>query len=107
MGNLFLILTIVSETVAVVCMKLSNGFEAKFYTACAIISYGLSFVFLTLALKYLPAGIANAIWAGASTILVTLLGMLIFKEALTTIQVISMLLITIGLVGLNFDNAAG
>jgi multidrug transporter EmrE-like cation transporter len=101
MGHIFLILTILSETAAVICMKLSTGFQNKLYTVIAIITYALSFVFLTLSLKSLPAGIANAIWAGASTILVALIGLLFFNEKLTTIQLISMLLITIGLIGLN------
>jgi small multidrug resistance pump len=101
MGYLFLILTILAETAAVICMKLSAGFQNKLYTAIAIITYALGFVFLTLSLKSLPAGIANAIWAGASTILVALIGLLFLNEKLTTIQIISMLLIAIGLIGLN------
>jgi small multidrug resistance pump len=106
MGNLFLILTILSETAAVICMKLSDGFHNKMYTVFAIITYGLSFLFLTLALKSLPAGIANGIWAGASTILVALIGVLVFKEKLTAMQLVSLLLIAAGLIGLNFNKTA-
>jgi small multidrug resistance pump len=102
MGYLFLILTILSETAAVICMKLSTGFQNKLYTAIAVITYALSFVFLTFSLKSLPAGIANGIWAGVSTILIALIGLLFFNEKLTTVQLISMLLIAIGLVGLGF-----
>ena len=101
MGTLFLVLTILSETVAVICMKLSDGFQNRIYIICAVITYGLSFVFLTLTLKYLPTGIANAIWAGASTVLIALAGILILKEKLNTSQLISLALIVIGLIGLN------
>jgi small multidrug resistance pump len=101
MGYLFLVLTILSETAAVLCMKLSDGFHNRAYTIFAIITYGLSFVFLTLTLKYLPAGVANAIWAGASAILVAIAGIFILKESLSTWQIISLLLIAVGLVGLN------
>ena len=104
MGHLFLVLTILSESAAVICMKLSMGFQNKMYTVFAVITYALSFVFLTLSLKSLPAGVANAIWAGASALLVTVLGILIFKERLTAVQIVSMLLIAIGLVGLNWKN---
>lgn len=104
MGNLFLLFTILTETAAIICMKLSEGFHNKLYTVMAIVSYGLSFVFLTLALKYLPAGITNAIWAGTSTVLVTILGILIFKEKLNAVQIASVLLIVIGLAGLNWKN---
>lgn len=102
MGNLFLLFTILAETAAVIFMKLSEGFHNKIYTVVAVLAYGLSFVFLTLTLKYLPAGIANGIWAAASTVLIAVLGIFIFKEKLNTVQTVSLLLIVIGLVGLNW-----
>jgi small multidrug resistance pump len=106
MGYFFLVLTIIAETSAILFMKLSNGFNNRWYTIVAIIAYALGFVFLTMALKYLPAGLANGIWAGASTVLVALFGMVLFKEQLSTIQLISLLLVVIGLVGLNVQGAA-
>ena len=102
MGNLFLIFTIFAETGAVFCMKLSDGFQNKLYTLSAILLYGLSFVFLTLTLKYLPAGIANGIWAAASTVLVVVLGYFIFNERLTAVQSVSLVLIVLGLIGLGW-----
>lgn len=105
MGYLFLLLTIVSETAAVIYMKLSNGFQHKLNATIAVIAYIVGFIFLTLALKQLPVGIANAIWAGASTILVAILGIYLFKEQLTTLQWISLLLIVAGLVGLNIEKS--
>ena len=106
MGYLFLILTILLEGSAVLFMKLSNGFENKLYGALAVIGYGLSFVTLTLALKHLPVGITNATWAGASTLLVAIAGIFIFKEHLSTMQMVYMALIIIGIVGLNLAKTA-
>lgn len=105
MGYIFLFLTIISETAAIIFMKLSKGFEHKTEAAIAILAYILSFVFLTYTLKYMPVAIANAVWAGASTLLVAVLGILIFKEQLSVSQVIFLSLILIGLVGLNFSKA--
>jgi multidrug transporter EmrE-like cation transporter len=102
MANLFLAFTIFSETGAVLCMKLSEGFQNKLYTLSAILLYGLSFAFLTLTLKYLPAGIANGIWAAASTVLVAVLGYFIFNERLTVLQTVSLVLIVFGLIGLGW-----
>lgn len=107
MGYLLLALTIVAETTAVICMKLADGFRNKAYSSIAVLAYIAGFVFLTLCLKYLPVGIANAIWAGASTVLVAVLGVFLFKENLSTIQIISILLIVAGLVGLNISSKAG
>ena len=103
MGHVYLIITILSETAAVIFMKLSDGFQQKYYAIAAVITYAASFIFLTLSLKHLPAGIANAIWAGASTLLVPIAGVYFFHEKLNWIQVASMTLIAIGLIGLNIQ----
>jgi multidrug transporter EmrE-like cation transporter len=103
MGYLYLLLTILAETTAVLLMKSSNGFQQKASSLLAVAAYMLSFVFLTLALKKLPVGTANAFWAGASTLLVAILGVFIFKESLNARQLIFLGLIVIGLVGLQWD----
>lgn len=105
MGYLFLLLTIIAESVAVLCMKLSDGFRDKLQTGIAIIAYLLGFVFLTLALRQLPVGFANAIWAGASTILIAVLGAIIFKEQFNVLQLVFLGLIVIGLVGLHLTRS--
>jgi small multidrug resistance pump len=103
MGYIFLIITILAESAAVIFMQLSNGFQQKLYALAAIILYGLTFVYLTLALKQLPAGIANAIWAGASTVLVAFAGIYFFNERFNWIQMISIIFIIVGLIGLNIQ----
>lgn len=102
MGYLFLLLTIITESTAVIFMKLSAGFAHKGQAAIAVVAYLLSFIFLSLALKHLPAGLANAIWAGASAVLVAVAGVLFLKEQVSILQWIFMGLIVIGLIGLNF-----
>lgn len=106
MGYLFLLLTIITESAAVIFMKMSNGFANRAEAAVAIVAYLLSFIFLTMALRQLPVGIANAVWAGASTLLVAVLGVFIFKEQLTTWQYVFLVFIIVGLVGLNLTKAA-
>jgi len=101
MGYLFLFFTVIFEAAAVIFMKLSAGFQDKWYSAGAVLAYALSFVFLTLSLKYLPAGLANALWAGASALLVAILGVFIFHEKINIFQAASLLLIIIGLLGLH------
>jgi small multidrug resistance pump len=103
MGYVYLLLTILTETAAVLFMKSSDGFQQKTSSILAVLSYMLSFVFLTLALKRMPVGTANAIWAGASTLLVAILGVFLFKESLNARQMIFLGLIVIGLIGLQWD----
>lgn len=101
-GYFFLFATIVIETLAVILMKLANGFENKIYFGLGILAFITSFIFLSMALKSLPMGWANAIWAGSSTLLVCLVGYVYFEEKINWIQGIFLLCIVVGLVGLNF-----
>ncbi|HEX5152352.1 MAG TPA: SMR family transporter [Parafilimonas sp.] len=59
MDYIFLIITVVMETTAFIFMKLSDGFQNKLIQGRRYFLRG-SFIFLTPALKQLPAGIANA-----------------------------------------------
>lgn len=103
MGWIYLGLTILLESAAIICMKLANGFTNRYWSVMAVITYMGSFILLTLALRKLPAGLANAIWAGASTLLVALLGNLLFKESIGITQLFFLLLIVTGLIGLHFS----
>jgi multidrug transporter EmrE-like cation transporter len=100
MGYTFLILTIIVETTSVCFMKLADGYNNKGYFVLGATFYVSSFLLLNQALKYLPMGWTNAMWAGSSTVLVAILGIALFNETLNSKQVFFMVLIIIGLVGL-------
>jgi len=81
-------------------MKYSNGFSILIPSVITIITYILSAVFLAFALKYLPLGIAYVMWVAFGIIGTTILGVLLFSEKLTVLQIISIILIIIGVIGL-------
>lgn len=98
---LYLIIAITMEVAGTTSMKLSEGFSKLLPSISIFIFYGISFTFLTLALKVLPVGMTYAIWAGAGTALITLVGVIWFGESFNMIKVISLLLIIIGVAGLH------
>lgn len=100
---LFLATTILLESAAILFMKQSHGFQHKLNAIAAIICYAASFLFLTLALKHLPMGWANAVWAGSSTLIVAVIGIVWMKEQVSFSQWIYLLFILVGLVGLNLS----
>lgn len=83
-------------------MKLADGATHKVYLIVGGICYALTFFLLTMALKYLPMGYTNAIWAGASTFFVYVVGALYFREKTSWLEFFFILCILIGLFGLNF-----
>lgn len=103
MSLFFLFLAIIFEVSGTTCMKLSEGFTKIVPSALMIILYGLSLGSLTIALKKIDVGIAYAIWAGLGTALIAAIGILWFKEPLTTLKVISLALVIFGVMGLNLS----
>ncbi len=83
-----------------VAMKKSDGFTVIVPSIITGVGYIASAVFLSLALKQLPLGTAYAIWTGMGIVGTAVLGVLVFHEKLSTPQVICVILIVIGIIGL-------
>ncbi|MBW4672517.1 MAG: multidrug efflux SMR transporter [Desmonostoc geniculatum HA4340-LM1] len=98
---IYLIAAIIFEVSGTTCMKLSEGFTKIVPSVLIFVFYGLSFTFLTLALKRVEVSVAYAVWAGLGTILVAMIGMIWFRESATFTKLISISLIIIGVIGIN------
>ncbi|MFP3947049.1 MAG: DMT family transporter [Archaeoglobaceae archaeon] len=103
---IYLVLAIILEVAGTSNMKLSQGFTNIIPSILIFVFYGLSFIFLTLALKKIDVSVAYAIWAGLGTALIAAIGFIFFKEVVTGSKLISIALIVIGVVGLNLSGAA-
>ena len=97
---LMLLLAGIFEIMCAIAMKYSNGFSVLIPSIITTVAYILSAVFLALALKYLPLGMAYVMWVAFGIIGTTILGVLLFSEKLTVLQIISIILIIIGVIGL-------
>lgn len=99
----YLLLTILFEVSGTTSLKLSEGFTKFVPSALVVVFYGTSFYLLSLTLKKIDVSIAYAIWSGLGTALVTIVGILWFREPTTAIKIISIGLIILGVVGLNIS----
>lgn len=97
---LILAVTIVLEVIGSTMMKLANGFTVFWPSVAVFVCYSLSLAGLTIVLKYIDLSVAYAIWSGVGVALVAMIGILYFKEPLTAQRVLCLLLIIIGVVGL-------
>lgn len=93
------------EVSGTVSMKLSDGFTKLVPSVLIFVFYVASFAVLTLALKKIDVGVAYAIWAGAGTALIAVIGVLYFKEPFSLLKAFSIVLIIAGVVGLNMSGA--
>lgn len=98
---LFLVLAIAAEVAGTAGLKASEGFGRVVPSALALFGYALAFYFLAQSLRYIPLGVAYAIWSGLGTVGSVLLGLLIWKEVLGPVHVLGIVLIVVGVVVLN------
>jgi small multidrug resistance pump len=98
---LWLFLAIVLEVAATVCMKLSDGFHRLMPTVMMVLLYLASFAPMAWAMKRLEVGIVYAVWSAAGTALITLIGMIAFREQMTLTKMGAIALIVVGVVLLN------
>jgi len=98
---LFLSIAIISEVIATSALKSSEGFSKLFPSILVIVGYGIAFYFLSLTLKYIPVGIAYAIWSGVGITFISIIGYFIFKQQLDLPAIVGIVLIIFGVVVIN------
>ncbi|WP_199731590.1 multidrug efflux SMR transporter [Leucobacter sp. OH1287] len=95
---LYLAGAIAAEIFATVMLKYSEGWSKLLPSVCSIIGYVVAFGLLSFALKTFNIGVAYAIWSAVGTAAVAILGIWLFGEKLTLVQVTGLALLIIGVV---------
>jgi small multidrug resistance pump len=98
---------IVLEVAGTTSMKLSQGFSRPLPSILLFVFYGMSFTLMTFAVKKIDMSVSYAIWSGVGTALIALIGFGWFKEPMTTLKIVSIVLIVAGVFGLNASVRAG
>jgi small multidrug resistance pump len=98
---LILTAAILTEVTATVALKYTDGFTRLLPSVVVVAGYGLSFWFLALALRHFELSLTYAVWAGAGTALIAVIGVVALGESLTVLKALSLGLVILGVVGLN------
>jgi quaternary ammonium compound-resistance protein SugE len=86
-------------------LKLSQTMANKVIgMVIAVVSMGLSGLFLWMAQKTIPMGTAYAVWTGIGAAGTFVAGVLLFKDASNVFRIMSVLLIIIGVIGLKLTH---
>jgi len=91
---------IVLEIAGTVSMKLSQGFTRTLPSVLLFVFYGLSFSLMTVAVKRIDVSVSYAIWSGVGTATIALIGVFWFREVLSWLQIASIVMIIVGVIGL-------
>ena len=98
MPFVYLAIAILAEVIGTSALKASNGFTVWLPSTVVVAAYGVSFYFLSLALRAIPVGVAYAIWSGVGIVLISALGWVLFRQRLDAAAILGIGLIMAGVV---------
>lgn len=101
MPALLLAFAITVEIAATTLLKFSDGFTRLVPSILSMAGYLFSLYLLSLALTRIPVSTAYAVWSGAGTAVVALIGWAFLGEAMGTLKATAISLIVVGVVMLN------
>lgn len=101
MPYVYLALAIVGELVGTTFLKYSEGFTKLGPSIVTIAAYGICFFLFSKALLNINLSIAYATWCGMGIVAATVLSVFLFKEQLSAIGVVGIVLVLIGVILLN------
>lgn len=88
------------EVIWAISLKYSQGFSILLPSIVTIIGMIASFYLLSLAIKTLPIGTAYAIWTGIGVVGTVILGIFIFRDQMSILRFVFILMILMGTIGL-------
>lgn len=95
-GYLALIVSIVLEVTGTSFLVASRGFSRLLQGGLAVAAWVASVVFFSQALRTVPVGAAYAVWSGVGTVLITAVGVTVFRQKLDAPAVVGTALILVG-----------
>lgn len=97
---LYLLLAGLLEVAWAIGLKHTEGWTRFWPSVLTIALMGISFLFLSLALRSIPIGTTYPIWTGIGAIGTALAGMFFFGEPKSALRLLCVLLIIAGVAGL-------
>jgi multidrug transporter EmrE-like cation transporter len=97
----FLVVTVVADVTGVLLLGQSHGLERPVQLIAGVVALLIGFVLFSYATRTIPTGLANAVWAGSSIVLVVLLGRIFLREQISAAQYLCLGLIVAGTVGVS------
>jgi small multidrug resistance pump len=105
LAGILLTLAIAVEVAASALLPKADGFTNIPWTIVVLTGYGVAIWLLTVIVRTMPVSVAYAIWAGAGTAVVAVVGSLFLGESMDLVKALSLTAIVVGVVGLNLTGA--
>ncbi|MDH2414982.1 multidrug efflux SMR transporter [Nocardioides sp. CER19] len=102
---LLLLSAIGLEVGATASLPRTRGFHDPGWSLAVVAGYAVSIWLLSVVVKTVPVSIAYAVWSGVGTAAVATIGYLWLGESMNPVKALCLVLIVVGVVGLNLAGA--
>jgi small multidrug resistance pump len=96
-----LLVAIVLEVIGTTALQLSQQFTRPLPIVVLVLCYTASFYCLSVTLKSIPVGVAYAIWSGLGIVLISVVGLVLFRQRLDLPAIVGLVLIIAGVLVVN------
>lgn len=96
-----LLFAIVLEVIGTTALQMSHQFTRLGPTAVMAVCYATAFYCLSMTLRVIPVGIAYAIWSALGIVLISVVGLVLFRQRLDAPAIIGLGLIISGVLVVN------
>ena len=94
---IWLFFAILMETMGTTALQASQQFTRLWPAIATVVCYGLSFYFMSFALKAMPVGVVYAIWSGLGIVLIACIGYVLFGQKLDLPAIMGLAMIIAGI----------
>jgi len=105
LASALLAVAITVEVASTAALPRAEGFTDVPWTTAVLMGYAISIALLSVVVQRIPVGVTYAVWSGAGTALVAVVAAVWLKEPLNLMQVGCLVLIILGVIGLNLTGA--
>ncbi|WP_136441511.1 SMR family transporter [Pacificoceanicola onchidii] len=106
MPYLILAFAVLAETIGTTALQASQSFTRPLPSVIVVVAYAVAFFLLGQALKYMPVGIAYAIWSGLGIFLIAVIGFIVFGQKLDLPAIAGMGMILGGILVIHLFSAS-
>ena len=106
MPYLVLIFAVIAETIGTSALQASQQFTRFWPSVTVVVAYGISFALLAWVLKFMPVGIAYALWSGLGIVMIAGIGFAVFGQKLDLAAMLGLALIVAGIIVINLFSAS-
>ena len=107
MPYLILFIAVAAETIGTTALQASQQFTRLWPSLLVVVAYAFSFALLAWALKFMPVGIAYAIWSGLGIVLIAVIGLVVFGQRLDLPAILGMAMILGGILIIHLFSNTG